>query len=254
MTFAFIPLAMFKLFSRSKSDKPPFELLGTDMHSHVLPGIDDGAQDLTMAIELIKGMKELGYTRLIATPHIFWDMYQNTRDGILAVLDEIRDVLNENGIEMELDAAAEYYLDDHVADLLKKREPLLAFGDNYVLTEFSMASPPIDAKEILFEMRMQDYQPIIAHPERYTYLEHNKAFYDELKDAGYLFQVNIMSFAGVYGRSVQQLANYLLDKGYYDLAGTDLHHQKHLKALRDPAITSSLNKLLETGKIRNTKL
>lgn len=245
---------MFKLFSRSKSDKPPFELLGTDMHSHVLPGIDDGAQDVTMSVELIRGMKDLGYTKLIATPHVFWDMYQNTRDGILAVLDEMRDVLAEQEINIELDAAAEYFLDDHVAGLLKRKEPLLTFGDNYVLTEFSMASPPIDVKEILFEMRMQDYQPIIAHPERYTYLDQNKEFYDELKDAGYLFQANIMSFAGVYGRSVQQLANYIFEKGYYDLVGTDLHHQKHLKALRDSAITASLNKLLETGNIRNTKL
>jgi protein-tyrosine phosphatase len=245
---------MFKLFSRSKSDKPPFGLLGTDMHSHVLPGIDDGAQDVTMSVELIKGMKDLGYTKLIATPHVFWDMYQNTRDGILAVLDEMRDVLAEQEINIELDAAAEYFLDDHVVGLLKRKEPLLTLGDNYVLTEFSMASPPIDVKEILFEMRMQDYQPIIAHPERYTYLDQNKEFYDELKDAGYLFQANIMSFAGVYGRSVQQLANYLLEKGYYDLAGTDLHHHKHLKALLDPAITSPLNKLLETGIIRNTKL
>ena len=224
------------------------------MHSHVLPGIDDGAQDVTMSVELIRGMKDLGYTKLIATPHVFWDMYQNTRDGILAVLDEMRDVLAEQEINIELDAAAEYFLDDHVAGLLKRKEPLLTFGDNYVLTEFSMASPPIDVKEILFEMRMQDYQPIIAHPERYTYLDQNKEFYDELKDAGYLFQANIMSFAGVYGRSVQQLANYIFEKGYYDLVGTDLHHQKHLKALRDSAITTSLNKLLETGNIRNTKL
>lgn len=224
------------------------------MHSHVLPGIDDGAQDVTMSVELIRGMKDLGYTKLIATPHVFWDMYQNTRDGILAVLDEMRDVLAEQEINIELDAAAEYFLDDHVAGLLKRKEPLLTFGDNYVLTEFSMASPPIDVKEILFEMRMQDYQPIIAHPERYTYLDQNKEFYDELKDAGYLFQANIMSFAGVYGRSVQQLANYIFEKGYYDLVGTDLHHQKHLKALRDSAITASLNKLLETGNIRNTKL
>ncbi|MGC4035922.1 MAG: histidinol phosphatase [Chitinophagaceae bacterium] len=245
---------MFKLFSKSKHDKQPFTAVKTDMHSHVLPGIDDGAQDLTMSLELIRGMKELGYTKLIATPHVLWEMYPNTRDGILEVLDEMRDVLKEQEIDIELEAAAEYYLDDHVAGLLKRKEPLLTFGENYVLSEFSMASPPVNVKEILFEMRMQDYQPIIAHPERYTYLDQNKEFYDELKDAGYLFQVNIMSFAGVYGRTVQQLANYLLEKGYYDLVGTDLHHQKHLKALHDSSITSPLNKLLESGKIRNTTL
>jgi protein-tyrosine phosphatase len=245
---------MFKLFSKSKSGKAPLEVLKTDIHSHVLPGIDDGAYDLTMSFELIRGMKELGYSKLIATPHVMWDMYQNTRDGILAVLDEMRDALAEQEIDIELDAAAEYFLDDHVMGLLKKKEPLLTFGDRMVLTEFSMASPPIDLKEMLFEMRMQDYQPVIAHPERYIYLEQNKEFYDELKDAGYLFQLNLMSFAGVYGRSVQQLANHIAAKGYYDLVGTDLHNQKHLKALHDTSLLAPLNKLLETGKIRNTQI
>ncbi|MES1222938.1 MAG: CpsB/CapC family capsule biosynthesis tyrosine phosphatase [Bacteroidota bacterium] len=245
---------MFKFFSKSKPGKPVLDALKTDIHSHLLPGIDDGSPDLTTSLELIRGMKELGFSKLITTPHIMWDMYQNTRDGILAVLDEMRDILEEQKIEIELDAAAEYYLDDYVMGLLKKKEPLLTFGDNYVLSEFSMASPPIDLKEILFEMRMQDYQPVIAHPERYIYLEHNKEFYDELKDAGYLFQLNLLSFAGVYGRSVKELANYLAGKGYYDLVGTDLHHQRHLKALHDPAILSHLEKLLETGKIRNMQI
>jgi protein-tyrosine phosphatase len=245
---------MFKLFSKSKPGKAPFEMLKADMHSHILPGIDDGAQNLTMSLELIRGMKELGYSRLIATPHVMWDMYQNTRDGILEVLDEMRDVLAEQEIDIELHAAAEYFLDEHVMRLLKKKEPLLTFGDRMVLTEFSMASPPIDLKQMLFDMRMQDYQPVIAHPERYIYLEHSKEFYDELKDAGYLFQLNLMSLAGVYGRSVQQLAHYIAGKGYYDLLGTDLHNQKHLKALHDPAITAPLSKILETGNIRNTQI
>lgn len=224
------------------------------MHSHLLPGIDDGSPDLTTSLELIRGMKELGFTKLITTPHIMWDMYQNTRDGILSLVDEMRDVLAEQQIAIDFQAAAEYFLDDYVMGLLKRREPLLTFGDNYVLSEFSMASQPIDLKEILFEMRMQDYQPVIAHPERYAYLEHNKEFYDELKDAGYLFQLNILSLSGVYGKSVKELATYLVNKGYYDLVGTDLHHQRHLKALQNPAISSQVGKLLEAGHIRNSQL
>jgi tyrosine-protein phosphatase YwqE len=245
---------MFKLFSRSNSPKPGLDALKTDMHSHLLPGIDDGAQDIITSVELIRGMKEAGYSKLITTPHIMWDMYQNTRDIILGALDEMQIVLKEENIDIELQAAAEYFLDDHVMELLKKREPLLTFGDNMVLAEFSMASPPIDLKEMLFEMRMQDYQPVIAHPERYIYLEDNKEFYDELKDAGYLFQLNILSFAGAYGRSVASLANHLLKKGYYDLIGTDLHHARHLKSLQDSGIIEPLNKLLETGNIRNINL
>ena len=245
---------MFNFFSKTKPGKPVLETLKTDVHSHLLPGIDDGSPDVSTSLELIKGLKSLGYSKLITTPHIMWDMYQNTRDGILSILDEMRDVLREAEVDIELDAAAEYFLDDYVMGLLRKKKRLLTFGDNMVLTEFSMASPPIDLKAILFEMRMQDYQPVIAHPERYIYLEHNKEFYDELKDAGYLFQLNLLSLAGAYGRSVKELANYLVEKGYYDLAGTDLHNQRHLKALQNNSIFSTLEKLIETGQLRNAQL
>jgi len=246
---------MFNFFSKTKAGKPVLETLKTDVHSHLLPGIDDGSPDVSTSLELIKGLKALGYTKLITTPHIMWDMYQNTRDGILSLLDEMRDVLREADVDIELDAAAEYFLDDYVMSLLKKKKRLLTFGDNnMVLAEFSMASPPIDLRAILFEMRMQDYQPVIAHPERYVYLENTKEFYDELKDAGYLFQLNLLSLAGTYGRSVKELANYLIDKGYYDLVGTDLHNQRHLKALQSNAILSPLEKLIETGQIKNPQL
>ena len=123
-----------------------------------------------------------------------------------------------------------------------------------VLTEFSMASPSFDLKEVLFEMQIQGYQPVIAHPERYTYLEHNKNFYDELKDAGYLFQLNILSLSGYYSDSVMELARYLAKKGYYDLVGTDLHHIRHLEALKNPSVFSSLQKLVDSGKIQNSTL
>jgi tyrosine-protein phosphatase YwqE len=123
-----------------------------------------------------------------------------------------------------------------------------------VLVEFSMASQPFDLKEVLFEMQMQGYQPVIGHPERYTYLEQHKSFYDELKDAGCLFQMNILSISGHYGSSAAELARYLTKKGYYDLIGTDLHHSRHLESLRNPAVFSSLQKLLESGKILNRTL
>lgn len=245
---------MFKLFSKPKSEKADYGLLGTDMHSHLLPGIDDGSPDMATTLKLIKGMMELGYQKFITTPHVMWDMYQNTRDIILRKQDEVREALRQEGIEVELTAAAEYFLDDYVAGLLKKNEPLLTISGNLVLTEFSMAYPSHSLKDILFEMQMQGYQPIIAHPERYTYLDKNKDFYEELKDIGCLFQLNILSVAGYYGKTQQELANYLLKKGYYDLAGTDLHSFRHLDALHGPAIGTPLHKLAETGKLKNKEL
>lgn len=231
-----------------------YGVLNADMHSHLLPGIDDGSQDIQTSLQLIEGMKELGYKKLITTPHVMGDMYQNTRDIILEKLDRVRAKLKEKMVDIELDAAAEYFIDDYVGDLLRKKEPLLSFGNKLVLTEFSMASPSFELKEILFEMQMQGYQPVIAHPERYTYLQQNKDFYDELKDTGCLFQLNILSLSGYYGETVMELGRYLAKKQYYDLVGTDLHHFRHLDALKNPSVLSHLQKLLDAGKIQNANL
>jgi len=245
---------MFKLFSKPKPSKTDFSQLGVDMHSHLLPGIDDGSPDMETSLQLIRGMMDLGYSKFITTPHIMWDMYQNTRAIILEKLDQVREAVAKEGLNVEINAAAEYFLDDYVAGLLKDNEPLLAVSGNLVLTEFSMAYPSHSLKDILFEMQMQGYQPIIAHPERYIYLEQNKEFYEELKDIGCLFQLNILSVGGYYGKTVQDLANYLLKKGHYDLVGTDLHSFRHLDALQNPVLALPLQKLLESGKIKNAGL
>ncbi|NOT51404.1 MAG: capsular biosynthesis protein [Chitinophagaceae bacterium] len=224
------------------------------MHSHLLPGIDDGSPDIKTSLELIKGMRELGYTKLITTPHIMWDMYKNTREGILEKLELLRSAVKEEGVDVEINAGAEYFLDDYVHGLIKNNEPLLTISGNKVLVEFSMAFPSHSLKDILFDMQMQGYQPIIAHPERYIYLERTKDFYDELKDIGCLFQVNLLSLTGHYGRTQQELAQYLIKKKYYDLAGTDLHHARHLDALHSKELGQHLQKLMDSCTITNDQL
>lgn len=223
------------------------------MHSHLLPGIDDGSPDMPTSLDLIRGMTQLGYTKLITTPHILWEMYPNTRDSILRKLDELREAAAAAGIQTEIHAAAEYFLDEHVAGLVKRNEPLLTFSGNLVLTEFSLAWQPHGIKEILFEMQMQGYQPVIAHPERYVYLQQNKEFYEELKEAGCLFQINLLSFTGHYGKSVQELAQYLIKKNHYELIGTDLHHHHHLEKL-EKLSGSVLSGILSSGKLLNPSL
>jgi protein-tyrosine phosphatase len=247
---------VFKLFGKSKdvNEKFDFSILKADMHSHLLPGIDDGAPDLETSLKLVRGMRDLGYTKLITTPHIMWDMYRNTPAIIVEKLELLRNAVKENGIDVEIHAAAEYFLDDHVEQLLKKNDPLLTISKKMVLAEFSLAYPSHGLKDILFEMQMQGYQPVIAHPERYIYLEKTRDFYDELKDIGCLFQLNILSLTSHYGRSVNELATYLIKKGYYDLVGTDLHHARHLDGLQNPSLVSPLKKLLDTGRIQNDQL
>ncbi|HKZ65019.1 MAG TPA: CpsB/CapC family capsule biosynthesis tyrosine phosphatase [Chitinophagaceae bacterium] len=247
---------MFNLFSKKKTkgEKFDFALLKTDIHSHLLPGIDDGPKDIATSLQLIRGMKDLGYQKLITTPHIIWDMYRNTPAIINAKLELVREAIKKEGIEIEIHAAAEYFLDEHVEELLKTKEPLLTISGNKVLTEFSLAFPSLNTRDILFDMQMHGYQPVIAHPERYIYLQQHKEFYRELKDIGCLFQLNILSLYGHYGRSVKDLAEYLLNNGFYDLAGTDLHHSRHLEELQHVEMTAPLRKAIESGQISNSKL
>lgn len=247
---------MFKLFSRPKSSKHKNDLgfLKADMHSHLLPGIDDGSPDIGMSLQLIRGMMELGYSKLITTPHVMWDMYKNERETILKKQEELRSAVKAEGLNIEINAAAEYFLDDHVTSLIKKNEPLLTISGNMVLVEFSMAFASMGLKDVLFDLQMHGYQPVIAHPERYIYLDHTKEFYDELKDIGCFFQLNILSLGNHYGKAAHELAQYLIRKGYYNLVGTDLHHFRHLDFLHDPALMPPLMKLFDSGKIKNPEL
>ncbi len=224
--------------------------LVADMHSHLIPAIDDGAQDMTASISMIKGLKELGYQKLITTPHILWEVYPNTPEIITSGIAELRKTIQEQGIEMDLHAAAEYFIDDHFEDQLRTKAPLLTLSDNLVLVEFSMITKPMDLQQVLFDMQLQNYQPVLAHPERYIYLSRHKEFFDELKSAGCFFQLNLLSLTGHYGTSVQELADYLVKKNYYDYAGTDMHHLKHLAGLQKlPAV--ALKRLRDSGTIKN---
>lgn len=238
------------MFFRKKKSVAELSWLHTDMHSHLLPGIDDGSPDITTSIELIKGFQSLGYNKIITTPHVLWEIYPNTTEIILAKQEEVSKEIINAGVDIEFHAAAEYFIDEHFTDQLKNRMPLLTISGNMVLVEFSMVTAPMDLQEVLFEMQMQNYQPVLAHPERYTYLGRKKEVYDQLKNAGCFFQLNLLSLSGHYGEAVQELAEYLLKKNYYDLAGTDLHHSRHLSLLQKIP-DSQIKKLQDLGTLKN---
>lgn len=242
-----------KLFGKKRLESNPIDLswLETDMHAHLLPGIDDGSPDVAASIELIEGLMALGYKKFIATPHVLWDLYPNTTETITGALGELKAGLAEKGLDVEISASAEYYIDEHFVQELNNKVPLLTLKDNLVLVEFSMLTAPMDLQEVLFEMQMQNYQPIIAHPERYIYLQQKKSFYDDLRNAGCQFQLNLLSLTGYYGRGVKDLAEYLLKKGFYTYAGTDLHGVKHLSQLPILAQSSLYAELRDSGLIKN---
>ncbi|MFM7104794.1 MAG: tyrosine-protein phosphatase, partial [Flavobacteriales bacterium] len=173
----------------------------TDMHSHFLPGIDDGASSLEDSIELIKGMHSLGYRKLITTPHIYWDLYKNTRAIILEKLEIVRAELVRQEIDITLEAAAEYFCDENFEELIDKKD-LLSFGNNYVLLEISFMDENVNLPRALFNLKLAGYKPVLAHPERYEYWHGKFSQYEKYFDQEIIFQLNINSLTGQYGPGV----------------------------------------------------
>jgi protein-tyrosine phosphatase len=243
---------MFSIFKKKLPATPvDFSALKTDMHSHLLPGIDDGAETINDSLKLINGLRELGFEQFITTPHTMWDMYKNTPETIHHSLGNLRQHINE----VPFKAASEYFLDDHFDEMLKQGEPLLTIHGKMVLVEFSFVSSPLNLKEKIFNLQIKGYTPILAHPERYQYFATQKKIYQELKDMGCLFQLNLLSLSGYYGKISSDLALWMIDQKMINLVGTDLHHQRHLDALRhSTAIMRPLKTLLDSGLLQNPAL
>jgi protein-tyrosine phosphatase len=225
---------MFNFFNKKNTDKVSFTTLPihTDMHSHILPGIDDGSPDVETSLQLIRGLYDLGIRRTIATPHVISDLYRNTPETINAALIKLKDACINAGIDIEISAAAEYMLDDYFVRLLTSKSEILPIHKKIILTEQSYATPTGNLNEIAFELITQGYKPIMAHPERYFYYHKNNENYYHLKDMGFLLQVNLLSLTGYYGPPAAKAAKFLFKEGIVDFVGTDLHHEKHLSVLQ----------------------
>lgn len=224
-----------------------------DVHSHLLPGLDDGVKTFEEACEIILQFQQIGYKKIITTPHIMSDMYKNTPDTIQLQLQALRNYLDEKGVQVEIEAAAEYYLDEYLVKTIETDQPVLTFGKKYLLFETNFISEPLDLKEFIFLATTKGYKPVLAHPERYLYLQDNLTKAQDLLDRGVLFQLNISSLTGYYSKPVQQAAHKLIDRGWVHLLGSDCHHlqQIHLtgkaqhlryyqKALSLPLLNNSL--------------
>jgi len=215
-----------------------------DIHSHLLPGIDDGAKDIADSLALIERMASYGITRFVTTPHILGDLYPNTPAIIQEKLALVQEALTSIGWgHIHIRAAAEYMLDEQFAVLLEQGN-LLTLKDNMVLVEMSYFSPPLNVYELLFQLQLKGYKPVLAHPERYFTYHKNPREFQKLKRAGCLFQLNLLSLTENYGKPVQKTAQLLLKESMYDFVGTDTHHQQHLDALQKISTKDNL-KLLE---------
>lgn len=220
-------------FKKKAALYPGFTWLSQDIHSHILPGIDDGSPDIDTSLQILRSLSDAGIKKFICTPHVIGDMYRNTPETINDALSKLQKAISQNGMSIEISAAAEYMLDDHFMELLHKKEPLQKLTKNYILTELSYSTAPEKLEEISFEINTNNYQPLMAHPERYPYYHHNYEAYSRLKELGFLLQVNLLSLTGYYGKTVAKAAKYILDNNLADFVGTDLHHFNHLNVLTD---------------------
>ena len=202
-----------------------------DIHSHLLPGIDDGAKNLEDSISLIKTMRSYGIKNFVTTPHVLGDVYPNSSETIQSKCQELQEALKTQGLEnVSIRAAAEYMLDEQFSLRLQAGD-ILSIKDAYVLVEMSYFSAPINLYDLLFEIQLKGYKPVLAHPERYNFYHHDFQNYYKLKNAGCLFQLNFLSLTEQYGKQVQKISHKMLQLGMYDFVGTDTHHARHLDLL-----------------------
>ena len=215
-----------------------------DIHSHLLPGIDDGAQTIEDTLYLVTELQKLGFKQFTTTPHIMKNVWDNTTSIIENKLANTIIDLKNNEIDVPFKAAAEYLIDANFVSLFQS-EPLLVLKENYVLIEMSYLNPPIQLYDIIFDMQVAGYQPVLAHPERYLFYHYNFNEYEKLKNSGCLFQLNLLSTVGYYGIDVAKTCEKLLKKGMIDFVGSDVHHQNHINSFSKKILFKDIRPLKE---------
>jgi tyrosine-protein phosphatase YwqE len=225
-----------------------------DFHNHLLPGIDDGSPDVETSLRLFQGLSDLGFNEIICTPHVIADTHPNNFESISNAADFLKYEAHQLGVNLTFRYAAEYMLDDTFQHALLSKQTLLKLHENRILVEFSYVQKPSKVENFSFDLQIGGYEPVLAHPERYIYYHKQLGYYQHLKDLGFEMQLNLLSLTPYYGKEVQKVAQHLLKNGFYDFACTDLHHDRHLQALKAHFTADSLRELFEKHNLRNAEL
>ena len=249
-----------QLFTGEKPEPPLPPLadlsdMAVDMHSHLIPGIDDGVKTMEESLELLRKFESLGFKKIITSPHVVSDGYNNSTQTILEGRDKVREAIKQNGINLEFDAVAEYYLDESVYEKIEKKDLLTLGAKNFILVELSYLSKANNVSDLIYKLQIAGYRVILAHPERYPYYhENNLEQYTSLKDRSVYFQINMMSLSGKYGKGAKVIAEKLIDENMVEFIGTDLHNAKHMEAIQGCLNEKYLNKILSYDKLLNRTL
>ena len=248
---------MFGLFK--KKHKPVLlspldaKLIGADMHSHLIAGIDDGAQTLDDSVALISGLKQFGFDSFWTTPHVMSDFYRNSSDTIKNGAQSVTERLKVEGINAEIKPSADYYFDENFARLIREND-LLPIKGEYILFEFSYLNEPENPYALIREIRDLGYKPVLAHPERYPFYFGREEALKQVREYGVYFQLNMNSLAGHYGPQSLFAAHWMIEEGIVDFIGTDIHKVSHLDVIEKALRTEHLHKLVESGRLLNSQL
>ncbi|MGE4347787.1 MAG: tyrosine-protein phosphatase [Flavobacteriaceae bacterium] len=238
---------MFSFFSSKKIFLKDLTAGFSDIHSHILFGIDDGAKTIEDSRYIMQSFVDLGFKNAITTPHTIAEVWDNTPEIITSKYQELTALLPELSNTLHLKVASEYFMDDSFVQRFQS-EKLLTLKDNYVLVEMSFINPPFQLYDILFDLQVAGYKPVLAHPERYLFYHQNFDEYKKLKAAGCLFQVNLISVAGFYGENVARTADRLLGEGLIDFAGSDVHNSSHIHCFEKPLKIKNIEPLKQVVK------
>jgi len=223
-----------------------------DIHSHLLPGLDDGVKSFEEAEQIILRFQKLGYSKLITTPHVMSDFYRNSNEDILKQLDALNQWLTKKNIPVKIQAAAEYYLDEELLKRVENNIPLLTFGKQYLLFETNFMTEPFQLKEFIFAASTKGYRPVLAHPERYIFLQDSFEKAEDLINRGVLFQINISSISGYYSKGAQRTVFKLIDKGWVHFIGSDCHNLQHIQLLEETIALKYFQKAISLPLLNNS--
>lgn len=244
----------FHLFHKKQTANPIFAPLGTDMHCHLVPGVDDGSKSDEESLSCLRALAEVGYQKVIITPHFCVPRFPNTEDDIQQRYARLCQLADEAGVQIEMAGiAGEYRIDSGFAQRMEQPRFLKVAG-KYVLVEFSLHTQMPGADELIFDMQMDGYEIILAHPERYPYLNIDGPRMEQLLNQGVYLQSNILSLGGFYGEEAKRRAYAMIERGWISFLGTDTHNELYARALLDLTHDRKVRKVIEKHEFMNKDL
>ena len=240
------------MFTFFREKKDPAPALFTDVHSHLLPDLDDGVTSLEETLQIAHQFQKLGYKKIITTPHVMQDQFRNSKEDILKKYYEARAFLNANQVPLELEVAAEYYLDENLMELLELEDQILTFGERFMLFETNFISEPFHLKDFIFKAETKGYRPVLANPERYLYLQGNIHKVQDLVDRGVYLQITMSSIIGYYSKAAQHCCRKLIDQGLVHFIGSDCHRLHHAEMLNKIRQSRYFRKALDLPLLNNS--